>query len=200
MLVGEEEKRFVLHKAIVTTKSAFFRAACSGRFKESTDKIVRLPESDVASLEVYLQWIYTGNIVVVNAEEVTEEEAKDGSSRYLALAELYVLADHLDDIHLRNAVIDAIVDLRMAIGRCPPPKVPAVAYKETPEGSNLRKLLTDYYTSCNDVKWFKENGSTLPQGLMVDIVVRHKQPPLPIHDRLRKCDYHEHNDEVPKCV
>lgn len=46
VLVGKDEKRFVLHQKIATRTSGFFRVICNGKWKESEERLFRLPEID----------------------------------------------------------------------------------------------------------------------------------------------------------
>lgn len=60
VLVGAGEERFTVHKDVICVKSKFFRAACSDRWQEGQEKVVRLPEArsiqglpDVHGLDIH---------------------------------------------------------------------------------------------------------------------------------------------------
>lgn len=58
MLVGPDEVRFVVHEALLTHHSPFFRAALTGKFKEAEEKVVRLPEEQPSVVESFVYWVY----------------------------------------------------------------------------------------------------------------------------------------------
>ena len=200
VLVGETEQRFTLHKGIVTQHSAFFRAACNGKFKESIEETVRLPEVDVAIFKIYVQWIYTGEIVVIDPEELTDHESKNAPTRYLRLTQLYVLADRLEDVHLRNAVVDTFLKLVDETRKCPSIRAIEKAYEQTAGGSMLRILFSDYYVQLDCAEWFKECREDLPQDFIFDVLVQSKQCSKIEPAWEDRCRYHEHNGKVPKCA
>lgn len=58
IIIGKEEKKFVVHEHLLTHYSDFFRAALTGDFKEAEDKIVRLEEEDPTVFEFFVHWLY----------------------------------------------------------------------------------------------------------------------------------------------
>ncbi|KAK6347496.1 hypothetical protein TWF718_005337 [Orbilia javanica] len=58
--VGEEGKRFQVHKDLFMAKSKFFKAAAcsSSHFREGVERLVRLPEIDVESMKRLIRWFY----------------------------------------------------------------------------------------------------------------------------------------------
>lgn len=93
MLVGPEEKSFFAHEGIITHHSAFFRAACSGNFKESKERVVRLSTADPGVFQILLHWVYTKALIKLAPDTIDENEDKCGTKRYDVLVETYVLAD-----------------------------------------------------------------------------------------------------------
>ncbi|KAK5713456.1 hypothetical protein LTR15_011156 [Elasticomyces elasticus] len=107
VLVGAEEEKFMLHASIAVKHSKFFHAACNGGFKEAEEKVIRLPETTPATFGAYLQWAYSGSVVVVDDKELKADVT--GTKNRWRLAKLYVLANFLADIPLQNKVIDNYV-------------------------------------------------------------------------------------------
>ena len=213
VLVSKEEKRFTLHTSVATANSAFFRAACNGKFQEAADKTIRLPEVQSADFETYMQWAYTGMIVLKNeatnvaTNEATNEATQDDRrAKKLALhkelTRLYVLADRVDDMCLRNAVIDEFINRgdRSGLGVFST----SFAYKHTPDGSTLRALIANTYASL--APWnrlgnnFKENKARMHEDFIFDMLVLCIQGGATRPTWQNRCEFHEHNDEVPKCV
>lgn len=58
ILVGPKEHRFEIHKDLLCQKSAFFKTACSGSFKEA-EGVVRLPDQDADIFKYFVHWLYT---------------------------------------------------------------------------------------------------------------------------------------------
>lgn len=86
----------MVHQSKICEKSKFFSAACSRRWKEGQEKLVRLPEVKIEVFQEYWEWVYS-------AERCTEESELDAkNAEYLLLIDLYLLADLLDDTRLRN--------------------------------------------------------------------------------------------------
>lgn len=61
VLVGQEEHPLYFHKELLRRASDFFKAACTGNFKE-VDGVVRLPEQDPEIFKYFMYWLYTGKL------------------------------------------------------------------------------------------------------------------------------------------
>ncbi|KAK6329828.1 hypothetical protein TWF730_006124 [Orbilia blumenaviensis] len=63
IIVGQEQKKFQVHKDLFISKSKFFKAACSNsHFREGVENLVRLPEIDSESMIRLRQWFYETNL------------------------------------------------------------------------------------------------------------------------------------------
>lgn len=62
VLIGSEERRFVVHKDVICSSSKFFKAACSANWKEGQEGIVRLPTAKPPVFEMYMDWLYFSEI------------------------------------------------------------------------------------------------------------------------------------------
>jgi hypothetical protein len=133
VLVGPEECRFSLHKIKLCSKSKFFRAACSERWIEGQEKLVRLPEVKVEVFRVYCEWIYNSNLPTIRCTAGDKETEKAVERNQLA--HLYLLGDSLDDLELRRAATQAIFTFLRA--RCGIFTVStfAIVWSSTPPGN-----------------------------------------------------------------
>lgn len=61
VLVGPEKQCFEIHKALICSRSDFFKAAFTGNFKEA-DGTLTLPEDDPATFKHFVHWIYTDSL------------------------------------------------------------------------------------------------------------------------------------------
>lgn len=165
VLVGNEEKPFLVHEGVVTNHSKFFYAACNGGFKESNDRTVRLPATSVSTFENFLHWLYTGEVLVMNEEDVDNDESRKGVKRNKRLAELCVAADLLDVRGLRNNIIDAVMALRACTNVFPCGSCLEVIYDQLPPNAKLRQLVVDMYLENKNQElgaWLQKNRQTLP--------------------------------------
>lgn len=160
---------------------------------------------DVESFASYVHWIYTGTIKI-KADE-PDAEKKDGVTIQLALIRLYIAADTLSDMALRNATIDRMIATCNNV--TPGPTRVTLVYDNTPDGSKLRQLMTDYYLNYTDLETFKEKGEKFPKAFLVDVLCNKMNHPNTALNRLsspiaiarsqKSCRYHEHGDQLPEC-
>ena len=61
VLVGPGKQRFDVHKALICSRSDFFKAALTGNFKE-VDGTIKLPEQDPATFKYFVHWLYTDGL------------------------------------------------------------------------------------------------------------------------------------------
>ncbi|KAK3659395.1 hypothetical protein LTR56_001285 [Elasticomyces elasticus] len=203
VLVGVEEENFILHWSIAVAHSKFFRAACNGQFKEAQEKVIRLPDIKPSIFRAYLQWIYSGHVVVLTAAGLSADHK--GIDSRVELVKLYALADVLADTPLRNRIIDEIraslVEHQMGFGV----RAICFAYENAPARCTLHRLIVDHnvHNSKTYTTWFEDYRTKLPSEFFTDLAIGisktgWERPPHP-RDAAR-CTYHEHDDECPKCV
>jgi hypothetical protein len=58
ILAGKSQKRFTVHKSLISHHLELFHAALTGRLKEAQDKTVTLQDDEVAIFEFFLHWLY----------------------------------------------------------------------------------------------------------------------------------------------
>lgn len=166
---------------------------------------VVLEDVDVDVFKIFVHWLYSGEVIAVDDEEILarEGEKKYGSTQHEALVRLYVLADRLEVQTLRNAVMDEMNSLCSKLSRSPNANAVKIAYDETPENCELRRYMIDCYACTPDLEGLKRYRQQIPDAFFADAFFRLKEakdekPTSPL--KVDKCHYHEHNDEVPKCA
>ncbi|KAK5739505.1 hypothetical protein LTR17_005194 [Elasticomyces elasticus] len=205
VLVGAEEEKFIVHASIATKHSKFFQAACNGGFKEAEEKTIRLPETTPATFRAYLQWAYSGSVVMVDEEEL-KADVTGAESRW-RLTKLYVLANFLANTPLQNNVIDEYVGSLLSNAKYGTgPRCLKLAYEHTPTGSSLRRLFVEDWRITirrgKNVKWFQVHRDEIPVEFQGDLIIALVAIPEPVEKGfalMRPCKYHEHNDEYPQC-
>ena len=214
IIVGSEGKRFTVRRCLLTKSSDFFQACSRGEWQEVSTKTTSLPEVDVESFSTYLQWLYTGAIVV-SEDDITDEtdmrslqkkETERFRLRHLTpLLKLAVLADRLGDAQLSNSASDTLIQVVETIKVGPNLADIHLVYKQLPDNSTFRRLLVDMFnTKCN-VKFLIENQAHLPAAFIFDLMVGLREErriwKSGVGTRYSgdRCQYHQHNDKVPKC-
>lgn len=128
--------KFSIHKDFLVAKSKFFEAACSPRWS-TDDGSIRLPDTQPEVFRAYLEWIYSDDVEFIR----DVEDDVDTPSREQALfCELYLLADTLDDVRLRNKVMEILVKQTRGM---PDLSTLKRVYQRTPSNSPFREMLVD---------------------------------------------------------
>lgn len=103
---GKNSKTYAIYSSTLTNRSLFFRKALSDPWKEAEEKVVRLPEDDVRTFELYLHYIYNNEFACTS----TTPDNQRGRTERNALARLYVLCEKLQDSRSKNCIIKALSD------------------------------------------------------------------------------------------
>ncbi|KAK4543404.1 hypothetical protein LTR36_005547 [Oleoguttula mirabilis] len=118
VLVGVDEEAFTIHESLICDRSDFFKAACSGEWKESQTRTVRLPPSTTpAHFQIYLDWLYSQRQQSLTEllEVLLQEEGVSDADDVMALqvleglCELWMLGDYLLDVTFKDRAIGNIV-------------------------------------------------------------------------------------------
>ena len=144
---GDDLRSFTVHGAFLTFRSLFFRKALSGAWKEAKERLIKLPEDDSDTFELYLQVVY-GLPMSIEPNPLFDEYP--GRSEQEALAKLYVFAEKVQDVRAKNTIMKAFLKSVWKVrsdGLC---YVPArgsihVIYEGSTPGSSMRRLLVDIY-------------------------------------------------------
>lgn len=152
MVVGESKELFHVHKDIFCAISPFFKAALSHDFQEAADQTISLPEDDGETFDRLTQWIYTRDFSLPSVD--TKEEV---IKRYLGLARLFVLADKLQIMSLRNHTISIIYQILRDPEWLPSAEVVLYICSNTRRNCGLRRLLVACYVWKCDPDWFDKD-------------------------------------------
>ena len=132
---GHSKQDFNVPELFAVKSSQCMQTTLGGDWKESHEKRVSLLEVEVSDFEVYLEWLYTGHAVTLDALY----------NLGTTLVRLYLLGDFLIDDRFCNAVIDTLI--RDSRAHYPwtiflSEDIDYVRRKTVP-GSRLRKVLVD---------------------------------------------------------
>jgi hypothetical protein len=135
VVVGEEKKEVPVIKSLVTRSSKFFQAAMKDNWKEAQEQRVPLPDTNVHVFEGYLQWLYTSDFTFINTAEST------------SMVQFFILGDFLDDLALRNAVLDWFIAKFIGGEGIPNSRDIQLALDHTPPSSMLQQLFTEVWST-----------------------------------------------------
>ncbi|KAF2675899.1 hypothetical protein K458DRAFT_196227 [Lentithecium fluviatile CBS 122367] len=140
VVVGPEgaEQMYFVHESLLVERSHFFNRALNGKWRESDDKTVLMPDDEPEIVLAYLQLLYTGNLPI-------QESPRDKRKEFEILIELYILADKLQDPKSMNLVIDAFLAQARANKGPAGMRIANAVFDGTSEGSRLRALVVDHF-------------------------------------------------------
>jgi hypothetical protein len=174
VLVGPKEHRFIAHKDVICADSKFFKAACSDRWREGQEKIVRLPEARSKRIfQKYMDWSYTHELeldtVMSDDDTVMSDEIRNKTVDQLV--ELYLLGDILDDVRLRNKVLQTmnsfVCEQSLVLG----PEMCHLIWEHTSLNSPLRKWTFDATVSLLSPHVFELYGMEWPAEIILHVAV-----------------------------
>jgi hypothetical protein len=186
-----------VHQSILTTHSEFFVRATNGKWAESDERLVTLPDDRPEIFRLYVNILYT------------TEVATKGHEEWESLCRLYILAEKLQDVVTKNRLTDAIcwfltseaAPIRKDTGGNliypryqPSAQSIEELYARTPEASPLRRLVIDYYTENANHTWLEEGRAVLPADFLCDlaVVVLRKIAPVNCAQPMREGFSHYH--------
>ncbi|KAK4609409.1 hypothetical protein CLAFUW4_14611 [Fulvia fulva] len=102
VLVGEDEEEFKVHKTTHCDRSPYFKAACSTRWQEGREGVVRLPDHKLSTFAIYIHWSYTGELDV----KLVGKGESGSPDSHEELVRTWILAHYLGSLDLCNLVID----------------------------------------------------------------------------------------------
>ena len=157
LYVSNDREVFYIHRNLLCKASPVFKAAFAGKFRESSDFSMDLPDEDVGSLNRLVQWLYTKSYEVDDYD--SEEHVL---ARVWQLARLNALADKYDIVTLRNDVVDKFFAIfnRGKAANMPkfPTKLAEYVYTNSSKRCALRDLLAAVYCWKVPHSWYSEVG------------------------------------------
>lgn len=162
VLVGRDEQPFGIQKDFLCDRSSYFRNYFANSNQNTVEHIVKLPEASREVFGLAQHFLFTG--------QVTSDASKSPS--YEDLVGLWKLGHKLDIDGLCDRTLQAMIDCRRLTERIPSTPLLIQVWKETPEGSSIRKLLLSWaaeYMRSSDAR--AEFAKSLPQEVLSELVV-----------------------------
>ncbi|KAI1046528.1 hypothetical protein LB505_013399, partial [Fusarium chuoi] len=163
ILVGPDETPFGIQKDFLCSRSEFYEKHFSeAKPDDKIEHIVKLPETTKEIFGLAQHFLYMDKVIA--------DEANLPS--YEALVGLWKLGHKLNIKGLCDKALTAMIDCRRITESIPATPLLIQVWKDTPEGSSIRKLLLSWtaeYMRFSDAR--AEFAKSLPQEVLSELVV-----------------------------
>ena len=202
IFVGAERKRYHLHRDLLCDRSDYFTACFIGEFREAQENELSLPEDNIESFDLLVQWLYGAPLKKISS-----------NADVPVYLNLHVLADKLCLEYLQNETMDLILKFH----RTTPYKIDVESLHQISQDFTrcaTYKYLLDlaaWSTVSNNHKITPDFKSLIREGgdFAVDFTIRlsliyraTKGDPVPIANcdprTYSNCFYHKHQS-TPVC-
>jgi hypothetical protein len=202
--VGAKPKQvdFCVHENLIRLSSRFFDAALIHDWKESQERIVRLPDCNVRAFRIYVQWLYTSQLHTKT--HFSHASATEDQWEWANLVKAYLLGDYLQDIDFKDTIMDAMIEWgHEADRKCinAPPHSSVEIYQQTSNTSPLRKFVVDFTTrSLIDSFHVSMSDFQFPSDFLAAVVTNLAERIRPGNDVTsdfvgkKYCQYHCHGE------
>ncbi|SMR57125.1 unnamed protein product [Zymoseptoria tritici ST99CH_1A5] len=199
--IGPEKKPVAVFRDVLDRHCAYFRIKSEDKDRAHCE----LSSLDCDAFAIFLQWIYTAELVLMEEDE--ERQDLHGIRKWTLLAKLYTIGTVLYAPVLKNKIVDMFLQgfrggPKFSMSDT---KLIDIIYEFSPEGSQLRHILTDHYMiKLGGGYWLKHNRDILPREFLADLAVGWSvmgMDPRKLLDpaKARQCVYHDHDEGVPDC-
>ncbi|KAJ4321862.1 hypothetical protein N0V94_002695 [Neodidymelliopsis sp. IMI 364377] len=193
VLVGKDPEvhGYFVHGDLICARSDFFAKAMNDRWKEAKDRTVPLPDDESEIFSLYLRLLYASNITptishhadCLQTNELPVKPSGSGVDNkdathdaYTSLSKLYVLAEKLIDNTTKELVLAAIsAHAREMLSQdlicIPPIESIQMIYEGTPEGSPVRRLITQIFTDNGCPSSLTTEADDIPKDFLYELSI-----------------------------
>lgn len=167
VLVGSEEVPFGIQKNFLCAKSSYYRKHFATQGDDVVESIVKLPDTPVEVFASAQHFLYTG-AVFPNGNTMPS---------YEVLVGVWKLGNDLEIEGLCDQTLEAMMDVRQTTEHIPAAPLLVQVWKDTPEGSSIRKLLLEWaaeYVRSSESN--AEFAKSLPQEVLSELVLAMSRP------------------------
>lgn len=160
VFVGPEEVPFGLQKDFLCARSTYYRQYFA--HNDDVESVVRLPDTPVEVFAYAQNFLYTGAVFPNDSDMPT----------YEVLVGVWKLGHELGIDGLCSQTLEAMREVRQATQSIPAPPLLVQVWKDTPEGSSIRKLLLEWaaeYVRSSESN--AEFAKSLPQEVLSELVL-----------------------------
>ncbi|KAK4226803.1 homeotic protein female sterile [Podospora fimiseda] len=163
VLVGPEQTPYGIQKDFLCSKSSYYRQYFHENANEdSLENIVHLPDTPIEVFAYCQNFMYTGQVFT----------SVENLPSYDILIVVWKLGYKLGIDGLCDATLDAMIECRRITDHIPATPLLVQVWKDTPEGSSIRKLLLSWaaeYMRSSESR--AEFARSLPQEVLSELVV-----------------------------
>lgn len=194
MQVGSYDnvRSYSVHDELVIANSAFFEAALKKGWLEAEQRIVKLPEDDPKTFDLFYWFLYTGKIF---SERDCLDKTREGTDEEKnRLGAAWTLGEKLQFSDLKDAVIDILIQrLNVSI----PTSWHKMVYATAPASSPMKGLVVDIAVWLWRPEVFaKQVASPETAQFYIDVAAalagRLRDEPVAAPFAIPSCHYHEH--------
>lgn len=139
----DSEKTFQVSHALLIAASSWFEKALDMRFKEGHDRVLRLLDTDTATIENFLFWLYHRRNPFSKSETLNTEECDDDEARRVAAIRFWAFGDKHFIPRMQEIAMLTLVRSMEQPRRWPSPNIIKLGYTVSAAGSPLRRLLSE---------------------------------------------------------
>ncbi|MCJ1454345.1 hypothetical protein MMC28_004698 [Mycoblastus sanguinarius] len=159
LIVGDAKIAFHVHEELLCEASSVFKAGFASKFKEGSEKTMKLPEDDIDTVDIFVQWLYRqqpspSTIEIPSLDDVIG----------MQLMRLFVFADKYDVPNLKLSIYENIFTAAKSGLRLPHATAVEYVYSNTKMGSGIRAILVDVFVWRVEQSWFE--SPTVPSWLV----------------------------------
>jgi len=151
----------MVHTELLCNNSPFFKSALGEHWKEKKDNLIKLPDDDITTFDLYLDWIYDkqpfGDLISCALLEVLAMDIKEIKTRCSAISHAWIFGDKVLDYNFCDAAIDAMIGFMKRVHRYPQGAAFSI-YKATGQHAPARQLLIDMFLYVANPTWYIEGG------------------------------------------
>lgn len=136
LFIGPDEVVFGIQKDLLCAQSPYFRDELAKEGDNRVEYVLKVPDTTVEIFGCFQNFIYTG--------EVYNRRGGKDMPEYTLLLGVWKLATKLQMAPLRVAVLDSMAERRQQTNMIPGIELLEAAWKETEQGSGLRKMLVEW--------------------------------------------------------
>ncbi|KAG6038869.1 hypothetical protein E4U19_007915 [Claviceps sp. Clav32 group G5] len=163
IFVGPDERPFGIQKDFLCHRSAYYRKYfLEQKGTESVEYTVKLPDITPETFGLAQSFLFTGKII-------SDDESVPS---YESLVGLWNLGHSLGIDGLCDKTLEAMAECRKLTEHIPSTPLLVQVWRDTPEGSSIRKLLLSWaaeYMRSSDAR--AEFAKSLPQEVLSELVV-----------------------------
>jgi hypothetical protein len=160
LIVGLGQKRMLVHSAYLTRDSDFFKAALKKEWVEGETRVIKLPEEDPERMAHYMTYVYHKKLPL---DESKPSKREHYDARWPILIALYVCGEHFLNRTIQDAAIKEIIRVTRIRSHThsrwfPTHENVKTVYRETPEGSPIRRLMVDLHILHGSKDWLSADA------------------------------------------